>query len=215
MTLAKVEAGRAAAGFERLLGLQGRLWGCLAAWVIRRRPAVGGFAYDRQLRPILTGAAWLLALEGTVLELVLALTLGSGVWELAVPAVHLYALAFLLGVRAAMVIRPHLIAGGLLLVRDGAFHELRVPLGAIRGCRPRRRANLGRSGWRLGPGEGEALLAQGDATVEIELSPADGLALDDRPWSGPLSRLWVTADDPAGFCAALRTAAENAGLSDP
>ncbi len=183
-----------------VLLLEPRLWISLARWVTGRHEAArsaGTFGYDAALRPVLWAVVGVVVVEGAAVEFVLALAGTRTVWLIASMAVHGYAVLGLLGVLASFATRPHLLDGDVLSVRDGVFNELIVPLAGITGVRRVSRSNFGRSGLKIDRA-GHALLAHGDATIEITLDPAQPVTVVPTPRAsnGPLATLTITTEDP-------------------
>lgn len=185
----------------RLLLIEPRLWISLARWVTGRhdgRRREGAFSYDGALRPVLWVAVALVVVEGGAVEVILAFATRSTLWVIVSLCVHGYAVLVLLGMLASFITRPHLLEKDVLRVRDGVFTEIVLPMVAITGVRQIVRPNFGRSGLKIDPDGHGALLAHGDATIELTLDPT--APVDIRPTPRPcleaITALTVTADDP-------------------
>lgn len=184
-----------------LLLIEPRLWVCVVRWATGRHDgtrSAGAFRYDAALRPVLWAALGLVIVEGTAVEFVLALAVPGTVWLIVSLTVHAYAVFGLLGILASFATRPHLLEGDLLRVRDGVFSEVLIPLDAITDLRRVRRPNVGRSGLKINNASRNALLAHGDANVEITLNPARPVSFRPPalPDGGSIDTLTITAGDP-------------------
>lgn len=187
--------------------LEPRLWWALIRWATRRGAVAGEtFRYDASLRPILYAAVALVVVEGAAVEFVVAGLTSGMTWVWVSLAIHLYAVIGLLGLLAGFATRPHTVTREAVVLRDGVFREIRVPVDAVAGVRVRRRQMFGRSGLRVD--EGVVVMCHGDATLRIELNPETPLRVITRvgrPREEILT-LDVTADDPAAMAHAIRTA---------
>ena len=206
---AAAEAGLAAVvprPLARFILLEPHLWACLVSWALRRRvPAgAGTFRYDRGLRWVFTVVIALVIAEGAVVDGVVGLVAPGTAWVWVVLGVHLYALAMLLALRASFVTRPHLLDDSGLHLRDGVFAQINVPAEALVDARPARRANVGRSGFKISPDEHTALLAFGDATAVVTLDRDHQVIVNGQPCPDALTTLWVSIDDPGRFAVAVR-----------
>jgi len=205
---AAAEAGLAAVvprPLARFILLEPHLWACLVSWALRRPgPAgPGTFRYDRGLRWVFILVIALVVVEGAVVDGVVALVAPGTAWVWVVLGVHLYALAMLLALRASFVTHPHLLAVSGLQLRDGVFTQIDVPAEAVVDARPARRANVGRSGFKINPDEHSALLAFGDATAVLTLDPGHPVTVNGQPCTDALTALWVSVDDPGRFAVAV------------
>lgn len=186
-----------------LLAVEGRVWASLlAAATGRGAPSPDDFTYRDGLRPLLLVVLALLTGEGLIVEAVLLVVVGHGVWAWAALGLHLYALAWTGGLLASVRVLPHHVGREAIELRDAVVGTLTVPYLAVAAVRARRTANVGRSGLRV-DGSGHALYAHGDATVLIELRPGARVLLDGEPYPHRISTLAVTVDDPAGFVRAV------------
>lgn len=189
----------------RLLLVEPRLLACLARWVSGRYEGTSpdAFSYDRGIRPLLGAVLVLVACEGAVVDALLAVLLPGTPWVWVALGLHLYALVWMVGFLASMVTRPHLLRPAALVVRDGIFAELVIPYAALAGARVARRPNFGRSGFKVDPHTGDALLAVGDANVAMDLVRTRPVP---PPRAGPplaMRTLRITVDEPAAFVAGL------------
>ena len=146
----------------------------------------------------------LVVCEGVVLDTLLVFLLPGTPWAWAALGVHLYALVWLAGFVASMVTRPHRLSTDALVARDGIFTELVIPYTAIEGVRIARHPHFGRSGSKVDPHTGDALLAIGDANVVLDLDPTRPVRSTQTGHLLALRTLRITADEPAAFVAGLR-----------
>jgi hypothetical protein len=201
----------------RLLLIEPRLLVCLARWVAGQHQGTSpdAFSYHRGIRPLLGSILMLVVVEGAVVEALLAFLLPGSPWVWVALGVHLYALVWLAGFFASMVTRPHRFRPDSLVVRDGIFTELVIPYVAIEGARVARHPNFGRSGLKVDPHTGDALLAIGDANVVIDLDPTRPIQPTRTGHPLALRTLRITVDEPADFVASLRARAPALfGLND-
>ncbi|WP_338676336.1 hypothetical protein V1460_27685 [Streptomyces sp. SCSIO 30461] len=116
----------------RLIGHELRLMRSLALWVARRRDGVGpddrAFGHARDGAALLLGFAFVCVIE----------TIGMSYLLADVPVVHeivlvvdLYTVAFILGLYAASVVRPHVLSADALRLRQAAHVDIRIPLDSI------------------------------------------------------------------------------------
>lgn len=190
----------------RLLLMEPRLVVCVARWVSGRHEAAysGNFSYHRGIRPLLAAVVMLVVFEGAAVEAVLALMQLGTPWIWIALGVHLYALIWLAGFYASMIVRPHLLRPEGLVVRDGIFTELVIPSTAVEGARVVGRSNSGRSGFKVDRIAGDAVLAVGDANVTIDLDPTQPLQQAHLGRDISLRTLHITVDRPAEFAAGVR-----------
>ncbi|GAA3057898.1 hypothetical protein GCM10017562_23490 [Streptomyces roseofulvus] len=188
----------------RLIGHELRLMAGLGRWVARRPHGTAGaegvFPHARDQAALMYGFAFVCLVE----------TVGM-TWLLAdVPVVHevvlvldVYTVLFVLGLHAASVTRPHVLAGGCLRVRRAAHVDVPVPLDRIASVRRENRFTHERK-------DGELNLAVGSRTsVTLELDgPVEvvGLLGSVRP----VTTVRLHADDPGALYAAVRDAVTRA-----
>lgn len=182
-----------------------RLWVALARCISGRHDgrSSDAFGYHRGLGAVIGTVVVLLAVEGAVTELVLAIMVPHTAWPWVALGLHLYGLGWLAGLHAAHVTRPHLLTGDTLIVRDGVFAEKEIALRDVLGIRPTRVSGVGRSGYRVT--DGVARSTHGDATVALDL--------DCDP-----ATLLITVDEPLRFVERLRAvtaAARTPGSAPP
>ncbi|MGZ8178814.1 hypothetical protein ACXVUM_12875 [Williamsia sp. SKLECPSW1] len=183
----------------RVVMIESRAWRAFARRLRGRRLSDGEFAYGRELRPLLLMVIGVLVIEGAVVEFVVAMMFGHGWWLWLLAALHLYALAWIVGIAASLRTMPHHVGRSAITLRDSIFDEYPVPVAAISGVRTAVATNTGRSGLRI-DASGNDMLCHGDGTVSLTLR-------DETTIRGNRVRqLTVSADRPADFVAACRTA---------
>nr|WP_239158068.1 hypothetical protein [Streptomyces sp. SID13726] len=117
-----------------------RLFVSLGLWMARRSHGTEGgtaFGYARGQGPVMFGFAFVCLVE----------TLTMSVLLRDLPAVHrvvlfldVYTVAFVVGLHAANVVRPHLLDAEELRIRRGVHVDLRIPLHQVQGVRRELRA---------------------------------------------------------------------------
>ncbi len=189
----------------RLVGHELRLMASLGRWAARRPHGTAGadgvFPHARDQAALMYGFAFVCVVE----------TVGM-TWLLAdVPVAHevvlvldVYTVLFVLGLHAASVTRPHVLAGGVLRVRQAAHVDVPVPLDRIAAVRRENRFTHEKRR------DGELNLPVGSQTsVTLELTgPVDVVGL-----LGSVRRVTTVrlhADDPAALHAAVRDAVTRA-----
>lgn len=189
----------------RLLLIEPRLLACLARWASGRREGTSAraFSYHRDIRPLFGAILALVVVEGAVVDTLLAVLLPGTPWVWVALGVHLYALVWLAGFLTSMVTRPHQLDPDALIVRDGIFAELAIPYTSIQAARVAHQPNFGRSGLKVDPDTGGALLAVGDTNVAIDLDPARPVLRPGTACPLAIRSLRITVDEPASFVAAL------------
>lgn len=182
-----------------------RLWACLLRWISGRHSgrSSNAYGYWRSLRVIFWVMIVLVAGEGAVVDLVLALALSGSIWVWVVAGVHLYALVWVTGFSVSFVTRPHLLDQRALLLRDGILAEVAVPYAAVTSARVATLANFGRSGFKVDEDNRRATLAFGDANVVLMLDPARPIQVNGRPCAIAPTALWITVDASRDFVEAL------------
>ncbi|MFI6640061.1 hypothetical protein [Streptomyces sp. NPDC050504] len=183
-----------------LVGHELRLLVSLALWVARRRhgvrPGSRAFGHARDQAATMYGFAFVCAVE----------TAGMSYLLKGLPAVHavvlvldVYTVLFVLGLHAASVVRPHVLGGGALRLRQAGHVDVTVPLGLVEDVRYEplftHRAK-----------EGELNLAVGSQTsLTLRLrEPLDVPTLLGR--ARPVHTLRCHADDARALYAALKDA---------
>ncbi|MEW9554520.1 hypothetical protein [Nonomuraea sp. NPDC050783] len=197
-------------GFE-LKGLAG-----IGLWVLRRRHGVpdGAVAvpYAKEQAFTLGLMGFAMAVETVVVDLLLV-ALGVPGWvRYPVLVGDVYGLAFALMTAATCATRPHVVTGGELRVRYGAYLDVRVPRERIAAVRTTRDDNAQRL---VSLEDGHLRVAVGSRTnVSVELA---GPVAFTRPLGrrGEATRITFFADDPEAAVAALRHGTPARGLLDP
>ncbi|MFC7920241.1 hypothetical protein [Streptomyces cinereoruber] len=184
----------------RLLEHELRLLASLGRWVARRPHGTAGadgvFPHARDQAALMYGFAFVCVVETVGLSFLLAR------W----PVVHgivlvldVYTVLFVLGLHAASATRPHVLAGGVLRLRQAAHVDLRIPLDRIASVRRETLFSHEKT-------DGELNLAVGAQTsVTVELTePVDAPRLLGAP--RPVRVVRVHADDPQALYRAVREA---------
>ncbi|MFJ4341278.1 hypothetical protein [Streptomyces sp. NPDC088915] len=184
----------------RLLGHELRLFASLGRWVARRPHGTAGadgvFPHARDQAALMYGFAFVCVVETVGLSYLLAR------WPLVhgiVLVLDVYTVLFVLGLHAASATRPHVLAGGVLRLRQAAHVDLRIPLDRIASVRRETLFSHERA-------DGELNLAVGAQTsVTVELTgPVDAPRLFGAP--RPVRVVRVHADDPQALYGALTRA---------
>lgn len=184
----------------RLIGHELALMASLGRWVARRPHGTAGadgvFPHARDQAALMYGFAFVCLVETVGMSWLLA---GLPVAHAVVLVLDVYTVLFVLGLHAASVTRPHVLAGGRLRVRQAAHVDVDVPLERVAAVRRENRFTHGKA-------DGELNLAVGSQTsVTLELSaPVDVVGL-----LGGVRRVSVVrlhADDPKALYEAVRDA---------
>lgn len=194
----------------RIILFEPRMLACLLGWPSHRTFQPGrAFRYDASLRALIWVVIALVIVEGTVVDLFLAVALPGSIWIWIALGLHVYGAVWLLGFLASVATRPHLLDEQALRLRDGIFTEITIPYDAILRAEVATYSSVGRSGLKTDPADHSALLAYGDANVRLTLDPSAPVRVDHRG-PMPLRILRLTADAPTVLVAALRQRAESA-----
>ncbi|MFJ5707039.1 hypothetical protein [Streptomyces sp. NPDC093105] len=188
----------------RLVGHELRLMTSLGRWAARRPHGTAGaegvFPHARDQAALMYGFAFVCLVETAGMSWLLA---GWPVVHAVVLVLDVYTVLFALGLHAASVTRPHVLAGGRLRVRQAAHVDVPVPLDRIAAVRRENRFTHEKR-------DGELNLAVGSQTsVTLELDrPVDvvGLLGSVRP----VTTVRLHADDPGALYAAVRDAVTRA-----
>ncbi|GHG33241.1 hypothetical protein Shyd_27090 [Streptomyces hydrogenans] len=184
----------------RLIGHELRLMASLGRWVARRPHGTGGaagvFPHARDQAALMYGFAFVCLVETVGMSWLLA---GWPVVHAVVLVLDVYTVLFVLGLHAAAVTRPHVLADGRLRVRQAAHVDVAVPLERIAAVRRENRFTHEKA-------DGELNLAVGSQTsVTLELSgPVDVVGLLGRV--RPVTTVRLHADDPKALYEAVRDA---------
>ncbi|WP_282691967.1 hypothetical protein [Streptomyces sp. CC208A] len=184
----------------RLVSHELRLMAALGRWAARRPHGTAGaegvFPHAREQAALMYGFAFVCLVETVGMSWLLA---GWPVVHAVVLVLDVYTVLFVLGLHAASVTRPHVLAGGRLRVRQAAHVDVAVPLDQIAAVR---RENVFTHEKR----DGELNLAVGSRTsVTLELSePVDVVRLLGGVRAVSVIRLH--ADDPTALYEAVRGA---------
>ncbi|WP_329339801.1 hypothetical protein OG866_31050 [Streptomyces sp. NBC_00663] len=179
-----------------------RLFVSLALWVARRTHRTGrgqDFPYARGEGPMMFGLAFVCVIESLTMAVLLR---DHPVVHRAVLALDVYTVVLVVGVHAANVVRPHVLADDELRVRRAAHVDLRIPLHHIAAVRRELRTTHQRA-------DGELDLAMGArTTVTLELArPVDHFTVLGR--RRPVHLVRLHADEPGDLVSAI-TRARNA-----
>ncbi|MFF8604950.1 hypothetical protein ACF06X_03355 [Streptomyces sp. NPDC015346] len=184
----------------RLIGHELRLMASLGLWVARRRhgirPGDRAFPHARDQAALFYGFAFVCLVETVGISYLLA---GLPVVHAIVLVLDVYTVLFVLGLHAASVTRPHVLAPGALRLRQAAHVDLHIPLEKIAAVRHEPRFTHEKT-------EGELNLAVGSQTsFTIELTePLDAPRLLGAP--RPVRTVRAHADDSRALLRELRAA---------
>ncbi|MFI6461019.1 hypothetical protein [Streptomyces sp. NPDC050528] len=116
----------------RYVAHEARILTSLVRWVVRRPHGVGAadavFPHARDQAAMMYGLTFVCVAETVALSFLLA---RWPVVHAVLLVVDVYTVLFVLGMHAAAVTRPHVLAGGVLRVRQAANVDLRIPLAQI------------------------------------------------------------------------------------
>lgn len=189
----------------KVLLIEAHMWVCLVRWLGRRRPVGTTFGYGAALRPLLLIVLWMVIMEGIVVEAVLVAVLGhTSPWVWIALGLHVYGLIWIGGFLGSLRVLPHELDEQSLRLRDSVFAVYTVPLMGIASVVRRTRTRTGRSGFVVE--DGAAVLAYGDTTVRVVLTPAAVISAGSEPVKDPVRTIDLTVDEPEVFVTALSTA---------
>ncbi|WP_406119954.1 hypothetical protein [Streptomyces sp. NBC_00989] len=130
--LARLVPGRVA----RYVAHEARIMASLVRWIARRPHGVGEadavFPHARDQAAMMYGLTFVCVAETVALSFLLA---RWPVVHAVLLVVDVYTVLFVLGMHAATVTRPHVLAGGVLRIRQTAHVDVRVPLTQIAAVR--------------------------------------------------------------------------------
>ena len=181
------------------VAVEGRIWVSFFHWASRdskQTMADNAFTYQRKIRPILKGALWLVGIEGVIVDAMLLAILGNSVWVWIVLGLHLYAMMWIAGFIGSLRDFPHVVEADRIILRDSVFHEVVVPMSAIRSVRRMHEPVRQRTGYQFDPANRTALMAYGVANLKIVLDT-------DR---SEIAVIKVSVDEPDRFVAAVQAA---------
>ncbi|MFI2213499.1 hypothetical protein [Streptomyces sp. NPDC020141] len=167
-----------------------RIMASLVRWAARRRHGVKGadavFPHGRDQAAMMYGLTFACVVETVALTYLLA---DWPVVHTVLLVVDVYTVLFVLGLHAASVTRPHLLADGVLRVRQAAHVDVRVPLDRIASVRRESLFTHERK-------DGELNLPIGSRTsLTLTLTePVDAPAFLGAP--RPVTVIRLHADDP-------------------
>ncbi|MFG2776422.1 hypothetical protein ACGFY7_01010 [Streptomyces prunicolor] len=184
----------------RYVAHEARILASLVRWVVRRPHGVGEadavFPHARDQAAMMYGLTFVCVAETVALSFLLA---RWPVVHAVLLVVDVYTVLFVLGMHAAAVTRPHLLAGGVLRVRQAAHVDIRVPVDRIAAVRRETRFTHEKK-------HGELNLPIGSQTsLTLELTePVDAPKLLGAPRLVRVIRLH--ADDPKSLYDAVAQA---------
>lgn len=189
----------------RFMVIEPRLWACLARWATRRyRPGPDDFPYHTGS---ILGLFLILLIFTTPVEILLFEVLIPWTWlRWVVLVLAIYALVWVFGLYASLVVLPHRLEVDGLRLRYGVLNEVLIPYDGITDVREARRKSPG-GGDGLTVREedgGTAYLSVGGRThVTLALSrPVQFRSLGGL--SQPTSLVHVSVNQPDRLAAALR-----------
>ncbi|MFE7129427.1 hypothetical protein ACFVIM_01035 [Streptomyces sp. NPDC057638] len=155
---------------RRLLVHELRTFHSLGLWVARRRHAVPRDGHALPYTSPQTAMVWGFIVVSAMETAALAMLIPWPLVHRVTLVVHVYGLVLMVGMHAACVTRPHVVAAdGSLRLRYGALFDLRVPAEAIVRARVERRYPSGRLVQPREDGSLE-LIVGGQTTVTVELT---------------------------------------------
>jgi len=194
-------AGRLA---RRLILAEFRSYRALARWLVRRPDVPAGATGFRHVGVILPVLWTFIGVSAVELVAVHFLLPWPGVRVVA-DVLGVWGLVWMLGLTAALSIRPHVVDSTGVRVRSGTTAEVAVPWDAVAAVAVRRRMREKSRGIQLDRGEGGAVLnmvAGSQTNVDLALRRPLDLALPDGTETVSAVRLYC--DDPRAFVAAAR-----------
>ncbi|MEV6543775.1 hypothetical protein [Streptomyces sp. NPDC051665] len=184
----------------RYVAHEARILASLVRWVVRRPHGVGEadgvFPHARDQAAMMYGLTFVCVAETVALSFLLA---RWPVVHAVVLVVDVYTVLFVLGMHAAAVTRPHVLAGGVLRIRQAAHVDIHLPVARIASVR---RASL----FTHAKKAGELNLPIGSQTsITLELTePVNAPKLLGTPRLVRVIRLH--ADDPKSLYDAVNQA---------
>jgi hypothetical protein len=181
----------------RYVAHEARILTSLVRWVVRRPHGVGEadavFPHARDQAAMMYGLTFVCVAETVALSFLLA---RWPVVHTVLLVVDVYTVLFVLGMHAAAVTRPHVLAGDVLRVRQAAHVDLRIPLAQIASFRRETRFTHEKK-------DGELNLPIGSQTsLTLELTePVNAPKLLGAPRLVRVIRLY--ADVPKSLCDAV------------
>jgi hypothetical protein len=181
----------------RYLAHEARIMASLARWIARRPHGTGGaeavFPHARDQAAVMYSLTFVCVAETVALSFLLA---DWPVVHAVFLVVDVYTVLFVLGLHAAAATRPHVLAEGVLRIRQAANVDLRVPLAQIASIRREMLLTHEKK-------DGELNLAVASQTsITIDLAePLDVPRLFGA--SRPVRVIRLHADDPKSLHAAV------------
>jgi hypothetical protein len=197
-----------------------RLFGALLAQVFRRgaNQHARSYSYHASARTLTAVILGLLIFESLVVELILVFTLSGTPWPWILLGLHVYAILWMLALRASMSTRPHTLESDGVHIRDGVFTDVVIPYPSVRNVKiARSTTSQGmamRTGLKIDPGDRSAVLAYGQPNVTIAVDPTARILLNGRPTETPFDQISITVDqDPQRFVDDLVASSPAGGAS--
>ncbi len=188
----------------KVLVLEPRLWACLLRWASRRmRPGEDDFSYHKRS---LAGGLLMVVVLTTPVELLIWEILVPWAWlRIALLVLGIYALFWVLGFYASLIVLPHRLEEDGLRLHYGAFARGLIPYSEIEKIeRNARKARKPGDGLQTHPEENALYLAMGgktDLTLRLRTPQAiDGLFRT----SEPATTIHLSADQPEKMTSKLR-----------
>ncbi len=124
---------------RRALEFEMRGTASVALWLLRRRdgvpPGATALPYAGEQWPMLLVLIGAMAVEGVVVEVLLAAFDVATAIRVVVIVLHLYTIWLLLAAGASCAVRPHVVTGDTLRIRYGVFFDVSVPRALITSVR--------------------------------------------------------------------------------
>jgi hypothetical protein len=188
----------------KVLVLEPRLWVCLLRWASRRmRPGEDDFSYHKRS---LAGGLLMAVVLTTPVELLIWEILVPWAWlRIALLVLGIYALFWVLGFYASLIVLPHRLEEDGLRLHYGAFAQGLIPYSEMEKIeRTSRRAPKPGDGLQTHPEVNALYLAMGgktDLTLHLRTpQPIDGLFRTLEP----TSTIHLVADEPERMAPELR-----------
>jgi len=187
----------------RLVVLEPLLWYCLVQWLLRRPPrGPRDFPYHR--RSILGPLTLVVLLTTPVEVLLFELFIPWGWLRILVAVVALYALLWVIALRASLSVLPHQVQAEGLRVRYGVLLEGSIPYRAITSITADRARSPLHEGVRVDEKLRRADIAVGGRT-DVRLDLAEPVSLRTLRGARPgVTLIRLAADDPEGLVKAVK-----------
>lgn len=195
---------------RRTVAYEWAMWTSLFRWVLRRpanhRPGGEVFSYLGVVRPILIAFIALSAVEIPIFDLIISRLVPWQPARFIALALGAYGLIWMLGLVAMIQLRPHIVDGTGIRVRNGIKLDLTIPWEGIAAVHGRYRSLPTSKAVQL-EAHRDGLIVNlgvaGQTSVEVALREPTSLALPNGRRE-PAVRVRLYADDPGGFVASAR-----------